>query len=531
MRFSRDGAHWSDWEPYLESRGWQLADVDGPQPIFAQFRDRAGNVSAVATTAVTRDLITAPPASASYRIVRSVMGTGGGAKASASYALLGTSGQAFQTGVRQSASYRLSSGYWATAPGATNQPPNAPATPNPAHLATGVAVTTAVSWSGSDADNDPLTYEVRFGTANPPPQVVASQSATTYVAPTCGTTGVAVTTALSWTGSDPDNDPLTYEVRFGTTNPPPQVVASQSATTYDPPGNLAYSATYYWQVVASDGHGGVTPGSVCSFTTAAALPLPNVFFVSPSTIATIGGIPAKPADILRYEKAANRWTMVYDGSARGTLKNIGAFALLDDGSLLLVFSANQVIAGLGTATQRDIVQFTPNTPNVFPLGPGAYSFFLRGQWATVGLTTTGENIDALDVVPVPGGEYRVLISTTGAAAVPLPGGTVLKAADEDVLVYDKNVPPHWESALAIDGSLMPGMAVEDINGIRDDPQSGDYYVTILGAFNLGGVNGNGKTVIKLTPNASASRFTPSTVPWLATGALFPSNLDGLELVR
>ena len=60
----------------------------------------------------------------------------------------------------------------------------------------------------------------------------------------------------------------TYEVRFGTANPPPQVAASQSTTTYDPPGSLANSTTYYWQIVANDSRGGVTPGSVWSFTTA-----------------------------------------------------------------------------------------------------------------------------------------------------------------------------------------------------------------------------------------------------------------------
>lgn len=108
---------------------------------------------------------------------------------------------------------------------------------------------------------------------------------------------------------------------------------------------------------------------------------------------------------------------------------------------------------------------------------------------------------------------------------------MLKAADEDLLVYDKNVPPHWESVLAIDGSLMPSMAVEDINGIWDEPQSDDYYITILGAFNLGGVKGNGKSIVKLTPYGQSSRFTPSIVTWLAPGATFPSNLDGIDLLR
>ena len=453
-----------------------------------------------------------------------------------------------------------------------NQPPNTPTNPNPAHTATNVALTAALSWSGSDPNNDPLTYEVRFGTANPPPQVVASQSTTTYDPPgslansttyywqivandsrggvtpgsvwsfTTATpanqppnapanpnpannaTNVAVTAAVSWTGSDPENDALTYEVRFGTTNPPPQAVASQSGTSYDPTGNLANSTTYYWQVIAKDAtHPGGTAGPVWSFTTAGGTPtFPNVFYLSPAANVTIAGIAAQGADILRYTKSSNSWTMVYDGSVRGTLKNISAFALTDDGSLLLVFSANQVIAGLGTATPYDVVKFTPNTPGVFPLGAGTYSWFFQGR--TKGLTTTAEKIDAFDLVGT-----RLLLSTTGAASVPLPGGGVLKAADEDAFTYNPTN-NEWLTPLRLDGSIIPGLAAEDVNGIWDDPQSDDYYITILGVFNLGGVSGNDKSIVRLAPNGSGG-WTPSLITWLAPGATFAGKIDGLEIAR
>lgn len=473
MRFSADGQTWSDWEPYAAARPWQLADVAGPQTVYAQFRDAAGNLSAPVAATVTADLTLAPPASANYRIVRSVMGMGGGAKSSAGYRLLGTSGQPYQTAALQSSTYRLRPGYWG-APGGTtvvNNPPNPPANPTPAHNAT----------------------------------------------------NVAVGAALAWTGSDPDGDPLTYEVRFGTANPPLQVVASQSATTYDPPGDLANNTTYYWQIIAKDNRGGVTPGSVWSFTTAAIPTFPDVFYTSPATSAKIGGIPATPADILRYTRSANAWTMVYDGSDHLTSKNLAAFALLDDGSLLLVFGVNQVVPINGvkvTATPRDVIQFTPTTPNVYPLGPGVFSWYFQGK--PNGLTTSGENIDALDLA----GD-RLLLSTAGAATVTA-GGAILKAADEDVLAFTAG---QWEATLVIDGSLIPGMGAEDINGLWDDPPSGDFYVTILGAFNLGGVKGTGKSVVKLTPNGGATKFTPSLVNWLAPGATYPSTLDGLELAR
>ena len=350
---------------------------------------------------------------------------------------------------------------------------------------------------------------------NQPPNAPANPS------PANGAADVAVTANLGWTGSDPDSDPLTYEVRFGASNPPPTVVSSQSATGYDPPGNLAHSTTYYWQIVANDGNGGTTPGPVWSFTTAAAPTFPNVFYISLSGNATIGGIAAQGADILGYNQAANAWTMVYDGSVRGTAKNISAFHIMDDGSLLLVFGANQTIDGLGKATPYDVVKFTPNTPGVFPLGAGVYSWFFQGRLK--GLTTTGEKIDALDLVG-----NRLLLSTTAAASVPKPGGGALKAADEDVFAYDL-AQSQWESVLVIDGSKMPGMATEDISGLWDDPQSDDYYISIVGAFNLGSVSGNDKSIVKLTPNGGATVYTPSLVTWLAPGASFTGKIDGLQL--
>lgn len=238
---------------------------------------------------------------------------------------------------------------------------------------------------------------------------------------------------------------------------------------------------------------------------------------------TVGGLTLQPADILRYTRSTNTWTMVYDGSARGTTKNVAAFAFLDDGSLLLVFGGNQTIAGLGTATAYDVVKFTPNAPGSFPLGAGTYSWYFQGK--TKGLTTSGEKIDAIDIVG-----QRLLLSISGAGSVPKPGGGVLKPADEDVFAFNTGT-GQWEAALVIDGSKMAGMAVEDISGVWDDPQSGDFYITIVGAFKLGSVAGNGKSLVKLTPNGAASVYTPSLVSWLAPGATLTPNLDGIELQR
>jgi len=80
----------------------------------------------------------------------------------------------------------------------------------------------------------------------------------------------SITTALSWTGGDPDDgDTVTYDVYFGTSSSPPQVSNDQSGTTYDP-GTLDYDTTYYWQIVATDNHGASTSGPLWDFTTGSA---------------------------------------------------------------------------------------------------------------------------------------------------------------------------------------------------------------------------------------------------------------------
>jgi len=70
---------------------------------------------------------------------------------------------------------------------------------------------------------------------------------------------------LSWTGGDPNpEDSVTYDVYFGITDPPPQVVSDTSDTSYDP-GTLILGTTYYWQIVAWDNHDTSTAGPVWSF--------------------------------------------------------------------------------------------------------------------------------------------------------------------------------------------------------------------------------------------------------------------------
>jgi hypothetical protein len=76
-----------------------------------------------------------------------------------------------------------------------------------------------------------------------------------------GAVAVAVTTALTWSSSGATS----YDVSFGTTIPPPQVVSGQLNPSYQPP-QLSANTVYYWQITARNGVGS-TAGPIWSFTT------------------------------------------------------------------------------------------------------------------------------------------------------------------------------------------------------------------------------------------------------------------------
>jgi hypothetical protein len=78
--------------------------------------------------------------------------------------------------------------------------------------------------------------------------------------------GTATPVNLKWTASDVDtDDTLTYDVYFGTDNPPTTVTENVAETNLDVV--IAPSTPYYWKVVVKDGQGGQTDGQVWDFKT------------------------------------------------------------------------------------------------------------------------------------------------------------------------------------------------------------------------------------------------------------------------
>ncbi len=206
-------------------------------------------------------------------------------------------------------------------PPPSNHPPTAPNPSSPPNHASDVSITADLSWIGSDPDaGDTVTYDVYFGTTNPPPRIATGQTSSIYdpgtlqystyyytyyywrvvawdnhgvpttspiwdffteegpnhspyepsnPSPPNNATGVFTCTVLSWTCyGDPDPlDSVTYDVYFGTSSSPPRVVTGQTSTTYNPGTPLLYYTKYYWKIVAIDNHGASTSSILWDFRT------------------------------------------------------------------------------------------------------------------------------------------------------------------------------------------------------------------------------------------------------------------------
>jgi len=109
-------------------------------------------------------------------------------------------------------------------------------------------------WSDHDFD----VYQI--GTGNAPPYDPSNPS------PSNNANDMLVSSDLSWTGGDPDGDDVSYDVYFGTSNPPVKISGNQSQTSYLL-GSLSYDTQYYWRIVSWDEHGAKSLGSTWTFRT------------------------------------------------------------------------------------------------------------------------------------------------------------------------------------------------------------------------------------------------------------------------
>jgi hypothetical protein len=80
-------------------------------------------------------------------------------------------------------------------------------------------------------------------------------------------TNVSNATTLGWSDcSDPENDPVTYDIYLGTTSAPVLVKSNNLINSFTP-GTLLPNTKYYWKVVAKDDKYSSTSSIIWNFTT------------------------------------------------------------------------------------------------------------------------------------------------------------------------------------------------------------------------------------------------------------------------
>jgi hypothetical protein len=84
--------------------------------------------------------------------------------------------------------------------------------------------------------------------------------------PPDGASNQPVDIRLSWTCTDPDGDPLTYDIYFGPSSFPPMLMEDYHLPEFQV-SNLFLSTTYYWRIVARDDESNTCSSDIWSFVT------------------------------------------------------------------------------------------------------------------------------------------------------------------------------------------------------------------------------------------------------------------------
>ncbi len=221
----------------------------------------------------------------------------------------------------------------------------------------------------------------------------------------------------------------------------------------------------------------------------------NLFFVSSRSSGRAGDVAFRDEDILAYDASNSSWAMIFDGSDVGITKDVNAFHVQADGSLLLSFNGPTTVPGLGAVDDSDIVRFIPTALGSQTVG--SFAWYLRG--ADVGLSTDSEDIDAIGFTD----DAHLVVSTIGDFNTPNVAGK-----DEDLIQLNNATfgnPSSGAWSLFLDGSTV-GLANEDINGLWIDPVNNELYLTVKDqfAFAQQDIDANDIFVCTLSPAGACS---------------------------
>lgn len=229
----------------------------------------------------------------------------------------------------------------------------------------------------------------------------------------------------------------------------------------------------------------------------------DVLFLSLSGSDRIGGVSARDEDILAYDTLTGTWSKYFDGSDVGLADNdIGDFHIADNGDIYLTFAKSQNMRrerryeGPNRIDEHNIYRFIPTS-----LGErtaGRFELYFDGS--DVGLTTSGEDIDALYVYPSEFGQL-IALSTRGSYRVPGFEGEILRGKDEDILFFaasslGEDTAGEWFVGwYGADEGLT--RSSEDVRALWFNHRS-EILLSTAGKFSVAGLEGDGRDIVKCT---------------------------------
>ncbi|KAA3659188.1 MAG: hypothetical protein DWQ04_23065, partial [Chloroflexi bacterium] len=255
----------------------------------------------------------------------------------------------------------------------------------------------------------------------------------------------------------------------------------------------------------------------------------DVIYVSSSSGGNAGGVGFSDEDILGYDTGTGSWTKHFDGSDVGLSgsgsRDVDAFYLMDDNSILLSFVGATTIPDVGSVDDSDIVRFVPTA-----LGnstAGTFEWYFDGS--DVGLTSNGEDVDAIHLLA----NGDMVVSTSGGFSVSGASGS-----DEDLIRFTPTSLGALTSgtwAIYFDGSdvALNNSGSEDTGGAWIDEANGDVYLNAKGSFSVSGLTGDGADIYICTPGTlGASTSCTFSLYWDGSANGYGGeNMDGFYVER
>ncbi|WP_025665757.1 fibronectin type III domain-containing protein [Aquimarina megaterium] len=119
--------------------------------------------------------------------------------------------------------------------------------------------------ASDSAGNESEYSDVQTFFTEPDAGVNTIPNAPLLTSPSLGDSVSGTNITLDWDATDGDNDPLTFDLYFGDTNPPVLVSEDMNVSTFDV--TISTNTTYYWRVVVKDDKQGATIGQIWNFRT------------------------------------------------------------------------------------------------------------------------------------------------------------------------------------------------------------------------------------------------------------------------